>query len=60
MKYFPHTKEDIEQMLAVAGLKSIDDLFAEIPEQLMFNRICASRGYVRGGDTQVLRKVGRA
>ncbi len=38
MKYFPHTKEDIEQMLAVAGLKSIDDLFAEIPEQLMFNR----------------------
>ena len=38
MKYFPHTKEDIEQMLAVAGLKSMDDLFAEIPEQLLFNR----------------------
>lgn len=38
MKYFPHTKEDIEQMLAVAGLKSMDDLYAEIPEQLMFNR----------------------
>ena len=38
MKYFPHTKEDIEQMLAVAGLKSMDDLFAEIPEQLLFNK----------------------
>lgn len=38
MKYFPHTKEDIEQMLAVAGLKSLDDLYAEIPEQLLFNR----------------------
>ena len=29
MKYFPHTQQDIEQMLAVAGLKSLDDLFAE-------------------------------
>ena len=38
MKYFPHTKEDIDQMLAVAGLKSLDDLYAEIPEQLLFNR----------------------
>lgn len=38
MKYFPHTKEDIEQMLAVAGLKSMDDLYAEIPEQLLFNK----------------------
>ena len=38
MKYFPHTTEDIEQMLAVAGLKSLDDLFAEIPQQLLFNK----------------------
>lgn len=38
MKYFPHTTEDIEQMLAVAGLKSLDDLFAEIPQELLFNR----------------------
>ena len=38
MKYFPHTQQDIEQMLQVAGLKSLDDLFAEIPEQLQFNR----------------------
>ncbi len=38
MKYFPHTQDDIEQMLAVAGLKSMDDLFGEIPEQLLFKR----------------------
>lgn len=38
MKYFPHTTEDIEQMLAVAGVKSLDDLFAEIPQQLLFNK----------------------
>ncbi len=38
MKYFPHTQEDIEQMLQVAGLKSMDDLYGEIPGQLLFNR----------------------
>ena len=38
MKYFPHTQQDIEQMLQVAGLKSLDDLFAEIPAELLFNR----------------------
>lgn len=38
MKYFPHTQQDIEQMLAVAGLKSMDDLYGEIPQQLLFNR----------------------
>ena len=29
MKYFPHTQQDIEQMLAVAGVKSLDELFGE-------------------------------
>ncbi len=38
MKYFPHTQEDIEQMLQVAGLKSMDDLYGEIPAQLLFDR----------------------
>ena len=38
MKYFPHTQQDIEQMLSVAGLKSMDDLYGEIPQQLLFNR----------------------
>lgn len=38
MKYFPHTHQDIEQMLKVAGLKSMDDLYGEIPQQLLFDR----------------------
>ena len=38
MKYFPHTQQDIERMLSVAGLKSMDELYGEIPQQLMFNR----------------------
>ena len=38
MKYFPHTQQDIQQMLAVAGVNSLDELFGEIPQQLLFNR----------------------
>ena len=38
MKYFPHTQQDIEQMLKVAGLTSMDDLYGEIPQQLLFDR----------------------
>ena len=38
MKYFPHTKQDIEQMLSVAGVGSLDELYGEIPQQLLFNR----------------------
>jgi len=33
-KYLPHTQQDIEEMLQVIGVKSIDDLFLEIPEEL--------------------------
>lgn len=38
MKYFPHTQQDIEQMLQASGLNSLDELFAEIPSELHFNR----------------------
>ncbi|AIO18975.1 putative glycine dehydrogenase (decarboxylating) subunit 1 [Candidatus Izimaplasma bacterium HR1] len=33
-KYLPHTEQDIKEMLQVIGVKSIDDLFLEIPEEL--------------------------
>lgn len=32
MRYIPHTEEDIAEMLQVAGVKSLDDLFSTIPE----------------------------
>lgn len=34
MPYVPHTEEETRQMLDVVGVKSIDDLFADIPEDL--------------------------
>lgn len=34
MRYLPHTKEDIDQMLAITGHASLDDLFKTIPDAL--------------------------
>ena len=34
MNYIPHTPEDIQQMLATIGAKSIDELFKDIPAAL--------------------------
>lgn len=36
MKYIPHTKEDIELMLADLGMDSFEDLWKEIPEAVRF------------------------
>ena len=35
-KYFPHTEEEIKQMLQVAGVESLDDLYADVPESIRF------------------------
>lgn len=35
-KYFPHTEDEIKQMLDVIGVASLDDLYAEVPEELKF------------------------
>ena len=35
-KYFPHTEEEIKQMLAKAGMESLDDLYSDVPEQIRF------------------------
>lgn len=34
MPYIPHTEQDVQEMLATIGVKSIDDLFADIPADL--------------------------
>lgn len=34
MPFIPHTKQDIEEMLAAIGIKNIDELFDEIPKSL--------------------------
>lgn len=37
-KYFPHTTDDIRQMLDVIGVSSLDELYAEIPEELKLKK----------------------
>lgn len=34
-KYFPHTQEDIKEMLQKIGIENIDDLFSDIDPQLL-------------------------
>ncbi len=38
MKYFPHTADDLSEMLKVVGVGSLEELYAEVPEELKFNR----------------------
>lgn len=38
MKYIPHTPDDIRAMLDVIGVSSLEDLYAEVPEELKFHR----------------------
>ena len=35
-KFFPHTEDDLQAMLATVGVDSIDDLYAQIPESIRF------------------------
>ena len=35
MPYIPHTEKDVEAMLATIGVKTIDELFQDIPENLL-------------------------
>lgn len=36
MRYLPHTEEEVQQMLATAGMSDIADLFRTIPEEARF------------------------
>ena len=35
-KYFPHTEDDLQAMMAKAGVESLDGLYAQIPETIRF------------------------
>ncbi|HAP51182.1 MAG TPA: aminomethyl-transferring glycine dehydrogenase subunit GcvPA [Porphyromonadaceae bacterium] len=37
-KYFPHTDADVQAMLQRCGLRSLDDLYTDIPDELQFHR----------------------
>ncbi|MBW2503499.1 MAG: aminomethyl-transferring glycine dehydrogenase subunit GcvPA [Deltaproteobacteria bacterium] len=38
MRYIPHTEGDVAEMLRTVGVKSIEDLFAEVPESVRLQR----------------------
>ena len=38
-KYFPHTEEDLQAMLSLVGVDSIDALYAQLPEQVRFRGV---------------------
>lgn len=35
-KYFPHTDADLQAMMEKVGIKSLDDLYAEVPDEIRF------------------------
>lgn len=35
-KYLPHTDNDLQSMMDVVGIHSLDELYAEVPEQIRF------------------------
>ena len=35
-KFFPHTSDDLQAMLAKVGVESLDELYAQIPEDIRF------------------------
>ena len=36
-KYFPHTESDLKVMFAKIGIKGLEDLYAELPEEVKFS-----------------------
>ncbi|MCM1377178.1 MAG: aminomethyl-transferring glycine dehydrogenase subunit GcvPA [Clostridium sp.] len=37
-KFMPHTEEDIQKMLQKIGVASIDDLYSDVPSEVIFSR----------------------
>lgn len=37
-KYFPHTDEDLRQMMEKVGVQSLDELYADIPDNIRFRK----------------------
>src|SRR2546423_8552006 len=38
MRFAPHTDDDVREMLALCGLSSVDELFAQIPPSVRLDR----------------------
>ena len=38
MPYIPHTPDDLQEMLSVVGVRTLDDLFADKPRSVPISR----------------------
>jgi glycine dehydrogenase subunit 1 len=38
LSYFPHTEDDIRQMLEKAGMTSLEDLYSDVPEDVIYRK----------------------
>ncbi|MDR2744822.1 MAG: glycine dehydrogenase, partial [Desulfovibrio sp.] len=44
MPFIPHTPQEVEEMLAVVGVRGLDDLFADIPPEMRSARLDLPKG----------------
>ncbi|GAB4393664.1 MAG: aminomethyl-transferring glycine dehydrogenase subunit GcvPA [Gammaproteobacteria bacterium] len=56
MTFIPHTDDDIALMLDAIGAKSINDLFDEIPPNLLVKKLALSEGLSELAVTQLMRE----
>ena len=42
-KYFPHTEADLKAMFEKVGISDLDELYAELPEEVFVRRAAARR-----------------
>jgi glycine dehydrogenase subunit 1 len=54
MPYIPHTQTEIKQMLEQIGVASIDELFADIPEELRFKE---KEPFAGRSENEVVREI---
>ncbi len=57
MKYTPHTTEDIARALSVIGLRSVDELFTDLPEGIRNPKIDIPAGLDEYGITQHMKAL---
>ncbi len=58
--FTPHTPQEIEEMLGVIGVGSIDELFTKVPEKYRFPELNMSAGLTELEISSVLREIAEA
>lgn len=59
MPYTPHTEKDIEKMLKTIGIDQVNDLFAQIPEEVRLKKWDFPTGLGESGTRRFINKIAR-